>query len=81
MGVDFETADASLSEMRFYSFVYFDSLTKDTLIQKVLVVLRATTLARFTIAQSASEIVGQSDAASDLFRFVPPTHGSLTAAS
>ena len=78
MGVDFELPSTALSEMHFYSFAYFDALTKDLFVQKVLLVLRAASLSVQAIARSFMEAGGPPDAASNLLRLVPSARGPLT---
>jgi hypothetical protein len=79
MGIDFETAGSSLDEMRFYASVYFDALTKDLLIQRLLLIRRAATLSVFAIAQGFTEAGRSPEATSNLLHLIPPAGGRLAA--
>jgi hypothetical protein len=71
MGVDFILPDIQLSEMRFYAYAYFDGLTKDMFIQRILLVLRAVSLSIHTTARGLERAGRSAEAASSLLRLVP----------
>jgi len=87
MGVEIAPLNTQLSEMRFLTYIYFDGLTKDTLIQRILLVLRAASLSVHTIARGFARAGRSAEAMSNLLRLVPREHagpgigGGLSVAS
>jgi len=81
MGVDFSGHDVPPQEMIFRSYIYFDALTKDSLIQRVLLTIRALHLAVRTVMRSLEENDKSVEAASRQLHLVPRTGGARTAAS
>jgi hypothetical protein len=81
MGVEFSGFKIPPSDMAFFAYVYFDGLTKDILVQRVLLTIRALHLAIRTFMRAFEEHNQSVDAAASLLRVVPPTDGPLTVAS
>jgi hypothetical protein len=87
MGVEFTGLDTPSTEMTLQTYVYFDGLTKDTLVQRIRLTIRALMLAGRTLRR-ALEAQGRSDeqAPSEeilekIVRFIPSSDHPLTAAS
>jgi hypothetical protein len=70
LGVEFDGPGLPPMEMRFYAPIYLDGLTKDALMQRILLVNRALSLTIWIFARGV-ETAGHPDAASELLRLVP----------
>jgi hypothetical protein len=86
MGVEFSGFDTPSIEMTLRAYVYFDGLTKDTFIQRVLLTIRAVALAIRTFVraleeQSRSKHVLSPEELTKITRLVPATGGRWTLAS
>jgi hypothetical protein len=81
MGVEFYGFDTPSTEMTLRTYIYFDGLTKDALIQRILLTIRALHLAIRTFIRAFEENDQSVDEASKLLHLVSPTGGSLTVAS
>jgi hypothetical protein len=87
MNIDFEGLTLPLHDMRYRTYVYFDGLTKDSLIQAILLVLRAVSLSIQTLARGLEHAGRPAEATSGMLRLVhraedaPGSGNSLTAAS
>ena len=76
MGVDFEFPSASLHEMRFYAYAYFDALTKDLLMQKIFWYFVQSRF-RYTRSRGALRELGRRPRGSlKLLHLVPPSGGA-----
>ena len=87
MGVDFAGHDTPTTEMTLRTYLYFDALTKDALIQRIRLMIRAIELAVRTVARvlemhhhSDENFVSHEDL-SRIVRLGPQTYGPLTVAS
>lgn len=65
-GVDLEGLNIPPNEMRYHAYAYFDGLTKDVLVQRILLVLRAHALSTRTLAR-VLEVAGRSEDAASRF--------------
>jgi hypothetical protein len=81
MNIDFTLPDIHLVEMRFHAYAYFDGMTKDVFIHKILLVLRAVSHSIHTIARGLESAGRPAEATSRLLRLVPSATDALTAAS
>jgi hypothetical protein len=87
MGVDCDGLKVPPGELKYSSVIYFDGLTKDALIQRILLVLRAAALAVRTLALSLAEADKLPEVVPRPLRVDPPTNdlpgvaGLLTLAS
>jgi hypothetical protein len=81
MGIEFFGFDVPPTDMRFRAYVYFDGLTKDILVQRVLLTIRALHLAIRTFIRAFEENNQSAETAARLLDLIPPAGGSLTLAS
>jgi hypothetical protein len=81
MGVEFFGFDVPSTDMTFRAYVYFDGLTKDALVQRVYLTIRALHLAIRTFIRVLEENNQSVEMASKLLHLVRPTDGPLTVAS
>jgi hypothetical protein len=80
-GLDLARLGVPLREMRYGAFIYYDGLTKDVLVQKLLLIARMHHLTMRTFGRAHAEAGRPSEVASNLLHLVPAASGPLTAAS
>jgi hypothetical protein len=81
MGLEFDGPGDPPKKMQFYVPVYLDGLTKDLLMQRILLVHRAVSLAVWSLDRGFQEVGRSAEAAANLWRLVPAGSKSLTLAS
>jgi hypothetical protein len=81
MGVEFYGSAIPLTDMIFRAYVYFDGLTKDTLIQRTLATIRALHLAILTVQRALERVDQPTDATPKIVQIVPRPEGLTTVAS
>lgn len=80
IGVEFRGPGIPLSEIEYFAPVFFDGLTKDTLIQRMYMISRALTLSAGTLLRALNELEGDdrpSEATVHPLRVVGPPADSL----
>jgi hypothetical protein len=80
-GLDLARLGIPPTEIRYGAFIYPDGLTKDALIQKMLLVVRMHALTMRTFGRAFAEAGHSSEAASNLLHLVPVAGGPQAAAS
>jgi len=81
MGVEFHGLDTPSTEMTLRAYVYFDALTKDTLVQRILLTFRSLALAVRTLVRALEVHDRPAEPAIRLLPAVSPADGPLAAAS
>jgi hypothetical protein len=81
MGVQFHGLDTPTKEMIFREYIYFDGLTKDSLVQKLHLLTRALSLAIRTFRRALEDHGRSAEATAQLVRMNPTMGNPLSRAS